>query len=91
MFQPYFGHLQALTYNFKNQSACKLNFFLQIIKYISMHVYIGSRCFILVPEEGQTIRETCSVFYIKLLCPTENCNLLPVNKVCDQKKFFKMA
>ena len=56
-----------------------------------MHVYIGSRCFILVPEEGQTIRETCSVFYIKLLCLTENCNLLPVNKVCDQKKFFKMA
>ena len=47
-----------------------------------MHINFVYGYVIIVPEEGQNMRKTCNIFYIKLLCLTEICNLLPVNKLC---------
>jgi hypothetical protein len=45
----------------------RVNLSSQITKRILMHVNLGYRCFILVAEEGQNMREKCSIFYTKVV------------------------
>jgi len=60
MFQPYFGHLQALASQLLKSRWMHVKYFLTDYK---IHFNAYTSCFyiiILVPEEGQNMRETSS-------------------------------